>query len=94
MTILRPAVAGTLESSDCMVRVEPGEEDKGVNIEIESVVLEQYGAAIRAVAERVAEEKGLENGNVFICDKGAFDCVIAARMEIALIRASKEGERV
>lgn len=93
MTILRPAVAGTLESSDCMVRVEPGEE-KGVNIEIESVVLEQYGTAIRAVAERVAEENGLKNGNIFICDKGAFDCVIAARMETALIRASKEGERV
>ena len=41
MEIKKPAVAGTLESSDCMVTVEPG--DGKVDLELSSVVIRQFG---------------------------------------------------
>ena len=54
MKILRAAHAGTLESSDAMVLVSPGED--GLHIQIESVVLPQFGPAIRQAAAEVAQE--------------------------------------
>ena len=44
MDILRGAVAGTLESSDAYVRIAPGD-GQGITLDIESVVLAQYGPA-------------------------------------------------
>ena len=41
MEIRNAAVAGTLESSDCMVSIEPA--GKGIELEIESAVYRQYG---------------------------------------------------
>ena len=47
MKILKSAVAGTLESSDCMVTVEPG--SNGIEFDLESAVIRQYGKQIRKV---------------------------------------------
>ena len=41
MEIIRPAIAGTLESSDCQVTVEAG--NGSIEFELESSVLNQYG---------------------------------------------------
>ena len=41
MEIKKPAVAGTLESSDCLVTVEPAE--KGIEFSLDSVVINQFG---------------------------------------------------
>ena len=89
MKIVRTATAGTLESSDCMVTVIPADLP-GVELEIDSVVLAQYGEAIRSVASGTAARLGAAGARVRIQDRGAYDCVIAARVEAALIRASKE----
>ena len=43
MNIIRKAVAGTLESSDALVEIGPGE---GLSVEIESAVLAQFGDSI------------------------------------------------
>ncbi len=91
MKIMKPAVAGTLESSDCMITVEPAEEGEGIILEIDSVVLKQYGESIKKVANQVIEEMKITDAIITIQDKGAFDCVIAARMEVAIERASKGG---
>ena len=48
MDIVRPAIAGTLESSDCQVTVEKGEGN--VYFSMESSVINQYGNQIRKVA--------------------------------------------
>ena len=40
MEIIRPAIAGTLESSDCQVTVEAG--NGSIEFELESSVLNQY----------------------------------------------------
>lgn len=43
MKINKAATAGTLESSDAMVMVEPNEEGKGIEFDLDSVVIHQYG---------------------------------------------------
>ena len=86
MEIKKPAIAGTLESSDCMVTVAPGS-GEGVTYDIESVVMERYGEAIEKAARETVESLGVTSGSVTIRDRGALDCVIAARVETAIRRA-------
>ena len=45
MEIKKIALAGTLESSDVQVTVEPF--NKGVNFSLESIVMNQYGQQIK-----------------------------------------------
>lgn len=84
MDILYRASAGTLESSDAYVEIEPGHD--GVTIELESVVQAQFGDAIRFAVEDVLQSEGVENANVRIVDRGALECVIRARVEAAICR--------
>lgn len=90
MNITKAAIAGTLESSDCMVTVMPGDSGN-VEYEIDSVVLNQYGNAILEVAQNTARKLGVQSAVIKIQDMGAFDCVIAARVETAVMRAVKGG---
>ena len=53
MKIERAAVAGTLESSDAQITVEPGTE--GIELTIESSVIHQFGKQIRAVVLETLE---------------------------------------
>jgi len=86
MEIVREAIAGTLESSDLMVRIGPG---KGaINITIASIVLAQFGDAIRLEVESTLQALGITDASVNIDDKGALDCVIRARVQAAVARAT------
>ena len=87
MNITSIAVAGTLESSDIYVEVEPSEK---LELYIESVVLNQFGEEIRATILSVLEELGVKNGKISVQDKGAIDCTIRARVETAVRRAGGE----
>ena len=87
MKILKNASAGTMESSDVYVQIEPG---KGLDIQLESVVLNQFGDAIREVVTEVLREQGVENAAVRIVDRGALECVIRARVETAVLRGKEE----
>ena len=84
MKIVKYATAGTLESSDAYVEIEPGE--NGVTIQLESVVLEQFGEAIEYAVRDVLNNLGVEQAQVRIADRGALECVIRARVETAVIR--------
>lgn len=84
MKIAASAVAGTLESSDIYVTVEPAQT---LEIEIQSVVYNQFADQIRASILAVTEELGVESGRISVNDKGAIDCVIKARVETAIKRA-------
>ena len=88
MKIIRNAVAGTLESSDLFIQVEPDE--KELHLEIDSVVANQYMDAIRAAVMKTLDEFHVTTGKIFIKDNGALDCVICARMETALKRGGVE----
>ena len=82
------ASAGTMESSDAYVEVEPGTE--GLQLELESVVLQQFGDDIRAVVQEVFREQGVENAKVRVVDRGALECVLRARVETAIVRGKGE----
>ena len=82
MQIEKAAVAGTLESSDCMVTVEDG--DGNIDLVLESTVIHQYGNQIRHVVLDTLENLGVQNVKIKIVDKGALDCTIRARVEAAV----------
>lgn len=82
--IVRRVTAGTLESSDVFVTLEPCE--SGLEIEIDSVVQMQFGEAIRKVAEETLNELDIQQARLSIVDRGALDCVIRARVETAILR--------
>ncbi len=84
MKILSSAMAGTLESSDCMVTVEPGE---GVSLSLSSSVMNQYGRQIKATVLETLERLGVQDASVTVVDKGALDCTIKARVECAVFRS-------
>ncbi|ANI31577.1 citrate lyase subunit gamma [Yersinia entomophaga] len=86
MKIIREAVAGTLESSDVMVRIAPHDLPE-VDLLINSSVEKQFGEAIRASVLALLDQLGLTQVQVIIDDKGALDCVLRARLETALLRA-------
>lgn len=86
--ILKSASAGTMESSDAYVEIEPGR--NGLEIHVESVVAQQFGQAIEMAVKDVLQEKQVENAVVRIVDRGALDCVLRARVETAVLRAGEE----
>ena len=86
MTIIKPAVAGTLESSDCMVTVEPGAGQ--VELDLDSTVIRQYGKQIRRVIHETLDRLEVSDARVTVVDKGALDCTIKARVECAVFRAN------
>ena len=85
MEIKRPAIAGTLESSDCQVMVEAGEGK--IDLSLDSAVINQYGNQIRKVVLETLENLGVDDVKITIVDKGALDCTIKARVECAVYRS-------
>ena len=85
--VLKPASAGTMESSDVLVELVPAE---GREIQLTSVVEAQFGDSIRAVADEMLNQFGLQNVCLRIDDRGALECVLRARIETAILRAKGE----
>ena len=85
MEIKKPAMAGTLESSDCQVPVEPG--NGSVEFNLESAVINQYGNQIRKVVLQTLENLDVKDVKISVVDKGALDCTIKARVEGAVFRS-------
>jgi citrate lyase subunit gamma (acyl carrier protein) len=88
LEIKKIASAGTMESSDVLVEIEPG--FGGLDIQLESVVKVQYGAAIEATVRDVLQELDVTDACVRVNDRGALDCVIRARVETAVLRGKGE----
>jgi citrate lyase subunit gamma (acyl carrier protein) len=84
MKICKKGQAGTVQSSDLMVTVEPAD---ALIIEIESTVKKQFEHLIRAKLEQVLAKHGMESGRISVSDRGALDYAIEARLEAALQRA-------
>ncbi len=90
MEILKPAIAGTLESSDAQVTVEPG--DAGIELNLQSSVMNQYGRQIKATVLETLERLDVANARVTVVDKGALDCTLKARVECAVFRSCGKSE--
>ena len=84
----KPATAGTLESSDIQVILEPNP-GGGIDIELESVVKLQFGDSILASVRRVLANFQVSDAKVRLNDKGAIDATIVSRMQTAVCRAAE-----
>ena len=91
MEIKKVALAGTLESSDVQVTVELS--DKGVNLSLESSVMNQYGQQIKDTVLETLDRLGIKNIKINVIDKGALDCTIKARVECAVLRACEVSDK-
>ena len=89
----KSAVAGTLESSDAMVTVEPAQ--SGIELDISSSVMNQYGRQIRATVLETLGRLDVTEGKVTVVDKGALECTLKARVECAVLRScGKSAENI
>ena len=86
MNINKTSIAGTMESSDIMITLEPG--SGGIELELKSQVEKQYGRQIRSVIINTLSELQVESARVTAVDKGAMDCTIQARVKAAVHRAA------
>lgn len=89
MNIKNSAVAGTLESSDISISVSPSDRSE-IELTLKSSVEKQYGKQIRKVILDTLKDLGVKSAVINANDKGALDCVIKARVETAVLRASGE----
>lgn len=85
------AQAGTLESSDALVLVEPAEPGAGMQIELDSKVLTQYGERIKQQILNILGQLYISDVHLIIKDKGALDATIQARVETAIRRSLQLG---
>lgn len=85
MRINKAAMAGTLESSDVQITLEPA--DGGIELSLSSSVMGQYGRQIKELVLDTLNSLGVNSARVTVVDKGALDCTIKARVECAVYRA-------
>jgi len=88
MELLIEGIAGSLESSDALVKIRKNPET-GIQIHLQSVVEKRYGKQIRQVIADTLGRLGVQNAWVDVNDKGALDCTIRARLQTAVFRAAK-----
>ena len=86
MEILKPAKAGTMESNDIYIVVQPNEK-AGIELQLDSIVIKQFGKQIEKVIKDKLMELGVENIIISANDRGALDYTIKARVETAVKRA-------
>jgi citrate lyase subunit gamma (acyl carrier protein) len=86
MQITQTAVAGTMESSDIMITLEPL--SNGIEIELQSMVEKQFGRKIRQVITETLADLQVSGARVSAVDKGALDCTIQARVKTAVYRGA------
>ena len=87
MTIVKRGVAGTMDSSDVQVTISPPD-GSGIRIDLQSVVIRQFGDRIREVVLETLDQLGVTDASVDLQDKGALDCTLRARIEAAAHRAA------
>lgn len=92
LKINKMATAGSLESNDILIMISKGEGN--IDIELESVVKEQYGEDIKKVIKDTLKEEGVEDVKVIAQDKGALDFTIKARVKTAIHRGSGESNEL
>ncbi|AMB98713.1 citrate lyase ACP [Aerococcus urinaehominis] len=91
MKIENTAIAGTLESSDAQVTVGPSTD--GLDLTIQSSVMNQYGRQIYRVAKETLDQLGVDQASVTIVDQGALDCTLKARLECAVYRSLGQSDQ-
>lgn len=87
MTPKLKAQAGTFESSDIMILIEPVEKDSGRKVDISSTVMLQFEEDIKKTITEVLDELDIKDLHLIAKDKGALTQTIKARVETAIKRS-------
>lgn len=85
--LLKTAQAGTVESSDVLITLTPAEAGTGIQVELISPTMQQYGEHIKKVIITTLTALGIRDAGVHANEKGALDCTIEARVKAAVERA-------
>ena len=88
MEINKIGTAGTLESNDILIIASPNEENK-IDIELESIVMKQFGEEIRGVIFNKLKSLDVTSVKIKAQDKGALNYAIEARVEAAIMRTQE-----
>ena len=88
MKLITIGNAGTMESNDIMITVEPSNAG-GVQVDLTSSVYQQFGKQIISVIKETVAEYGVKNAVITAVDKGALDCTVQAQMAATLTRAAQ-----
>ncbi|MCK1478216.1 citrate lyase subunit gamma (acyl carrier protein) [Bradyrhizobium sp. LB8.2] len=91
MKVIKEAIAGTLESSDVLVKVAPSDKETR-EVVLKSEVMKQFGKQIMLVVIDTLDSLSVSAGAISIEDKGALDCVIRARVQAAVLRGCEAPE--
>ena len=86
--LLKTAQAGTVESGDVLVTLSPAEPGAGIQVELVSPTMQQYGAHIKELIKNILLSAEISDATVHANEKGALDYAIEARVKTALARAS------
>lgn len=84
MAIQRAAQAGSLESCDALIQIEPA---TALTIEVKSDAAAQFGNTIKNTVEATLAELGEKTAKVQVTDRGALDYTLRARVRVAVARA-------
>ena len=87
MNLLITATAGTMESNDIMITLEPAQSG-GIQISLTSNVLQQFGRQIEAVIRDTLLTTALRTPRSRR-GQGALDCTVRARVTTAIFRAAQ-----
>ncbi len=88
--ITKMAKAGSVESNDILIMIQPGEGK--LELEIESVVEKQFGESIKETILTTLQAEGVNDAKVVAKDKGALDFTIKARVKACVRRGSEQDE--
>ncbi len=80
---MKKGVAGTKESSDCLIVVEKHE---GILVIVESIVKDFFGDHIENLVKKTLKDLKIDNIKVTVDDMGAYDFTIKARLLTAIER--------
>ena len=84
MKITKNGMAGSLESSDCLVVLSPFESR---NVVLNSVAEKRFGTHLHSLINEILDEFEVESGTIEITDRGALDYCIRARIACAIQRS-------
>lgn len=89
MVLKVKAQAGSFESSDILIMVEPVAKGTGRTIELKSIVMQQFGDDVLQQINRDLDHYNIDDIRIIVNDKGALPPTISARLETALKRSAQ-----
>lgn len=86
MKIIKQTIAGSVESGDILVTIEPS---SSLEINLQSKFIKQYGKEINKLSTDILKEFSIKEAKVTLNDQGALPSVIRARILAAIERQGK-----